>query len=126
MLIKDGTVAFGSTGLTATITCGFQPDEIDFYVSGLFSGGDTECHFSQGKYLAGATIPQHVDSTFSNGTSSTSISDDTKVLNHLEDNGSGIVSVIVGTVASVSATGYKLNLSQASSAYNIYFVARKY
>lgn len=126
MLVKDGTISYGSTGTKSTIVCGFQPDEIDFRVSGLYGGGDTDAHFSLGKYIAGATIPQHVDSVFNDTTNSESISDDTKVIKHLEWNGSAVSPVIEATVNSVSATGFALNLTQASAAYNIYFVARKY
>jgi hypothetical protein len=119
MSYANGTAAYGSTGIK-TITTGFLPEYIRVTVSGLFGGGDTEAHISIG---SGTPTKYHVSSTFSNGTNNESVDSASYVIYHMEDNGSGVVSVIEATIDSFNATNFKLNVGKASAAYNIYWEA---
>lgn len=120
MAYKNGTIAFGSTGVTSTITAGFQPVYVRLTVSQKFGVTDGDAHLSIG---AGTPTAYHVDSIFNDTVNSKSFESTSYVIYHMVFNGTNIVTVIEATIDSFSATGFKLNVGKANSNYNIFWEA---
>lgn len=120
MAYANGTVAFGSTGVTGTITAGFQPTYVRLTVSQKFGVTDTDTHLSIG---SGTPSVYHVDSIFNDTINAKTVESTSYVIYHMVYNGTNVVSVIEATIHSFVATGFKLNIGKANSNYNIYWEA---
>lgn len=119
MNYQNGTVTFGSTGIK-TITTTFQPLYIRLTVGQAFGSTDTDTHLSIG---SGTATKYHVHSIFNDTVNALTFDSASYVLYHLEFDGVNVSPVLTGTIDSLNATSFKINVSLADATYQIYWEA---
>lgn len=108
-----GRLTLSITGLS-TFVLGFQPTWATFRVTG--KSGDTVSHVSLGSTDG---TNQNCGSTYMDTTGGASFDVNTKVVSHFERSGGTITEVLSASWDSWTATGVKLNVLIANTAYKV-------
>lgn len=117
-----GVVTLGTAGNPITVTCGFQPNDVEFDVSAKLdqSGAIQTMH----GYADAAGNQWVTDNTF-DGTNRNSHNETSgRCIKVYEWNGTGYVVVLEAAFVSYVATGFKLNVITANTEYHVFFKAR--
>lgn len=115
------TNAHGTNGVK-TITCGFQPVKAKLTVTGLFSATPDLTTDSDNHKSVGTTdgTRQHCNTNYSDGSSNNiTISDDTKMIRHIEEVSGVPTEVMTIALDSFTATAFKYNVIKFDANYNI-------
>ena len=113
----NGTISYGTTGVQAPITVGFQPSMVRVTMGQKYGTTQTVAHLSVG---SGTPSFQHVNSFYQDTTGGKSLSEDAKVVD-LWDRVSGTLTQMVDiSIYAFGTDSITLSIAKANVNYQLY------